>query len=300
MAHVLQGVYAPLPQSLSDSDSDKEINMEPVCGNNYNGKPSDSRKINSFSYLQNGHQMVFNEIVEDMHQAKLLEDIEFQGKCNLVKGPYKGSILNIALMYKGSFNNHMDQKNGIALLKDNNGLKAVESLTGETLWYAHSAQGKSIPELDMPIKLKDMNNDDVEEMLSVYEKHSLLLISGKDGKALQNIKLSTPCVWLEKLERVEDFIRYLCSADKLVYKISLDNLEAVYRSDQEIIAKPFPLKDEFGIFEAGADAEDSFCACGCSGLLADELEYSAFGGTYTFLFCLMPLFASSSSLNNFS
>ncbi|CAH1985788.1 unnamed protein product [Acanthoscelides obtectus] len=337
MAHVLQGVYAPLPQSLSDSDSDKEISMEPVCGN-YNGKHSDSRKTNSFSYLQNGHQMVFSEIVEDMHQAKLvnpkmsagckfafafsiilcflpvviflwvlpcsesntcpvkisnweiqLENIEFQGKCNLVDGPYKGSILNIALMYKGSFNSHMDQKNGIALLKgrdgstiwnyrqkmnpsglncsiidvsgngihdclviDENGLKAIESLTGETLWYAHSAQEKSIPKLDMPVKLKDMDDDNIDELLAIYEKHSLLLISGKDGKALQNIKVLTPCFSIEELHRVGEFIRYLCNAENEgYYEISLDNIEAMYKKNQEIIPKVLVFKNESGVFQTG-------------------------------------------------
>jgi len=37
MAHSMQGIYSPLPQSLSDSDSEKEISMEPIC-TSYNSK----------------------------------------------------------------------------------------------------------------------------------------------------------------------------------------------------------------------------------------------------------------------
>ncbi|XP_019872265.2 uncharacterized protein LOC109600546 [Aethina tumida] len=53
MANSLQGVYSPLPQNLSDSDSEKEISMEPVCGNYGNSGLSNNFSRNS--YRQNGH-----------------------------------------------------------------------------------------------------------------------------------------------------------------------------------------------------------------------------------------------------
>lgn len=57
MAHSMQGIYSPLPQSLSDSDSEKELSMEPIC-TSYN-----SKNTNNFedTYRQNGHSIRLDE-----------------------------------------------------------------------------------------------------------------------------------------------------------------------------------------------------------------------------------------------
>ncbi|ENN75822.1 hypothetical protein YQE_07630, partial [Dendroctonus ponderosae] len=57
MAHSMQGIYSPLPQSLSDSDSEKEISMDPIC-TSYNSKNTNKSEN---SYRQNGNRIGLDE-----------------------------------------------------------------------------------------------------------------------------------------------------------------------------------------------------------------------------------------------
>lgn len=312
MTHSLQGVYAPLPQSLSDSDSEKEVSMEPVCPNN----SSKNANSNHFSCRQNGHFMGFHNISDDINKVKMINarmstlrktaftfsillcflpiiiflwflpcsesntcpvrisnweseqrNIELQGNINLVHGAFKNH-LNLALMYKGSLNTSKVLKNGIisfvgksgavawdfqqesypiqmncsiidvnddgyddCLVIDEKGLKAIETISGQAVWHAHSAQERFIPELDMPIKLKDLNNDNVPELLVIYKKESFLLISGRDGIALLNIKIPSMCISIGNLTGCSEYITYFCSASQSsdFFQIPASSIEAKFK-----------------------------------------------------------------------
>ncbi|KAJ8949316.1 hypothetical protein NQ318_006741, partial [Aromia moschata] len=157
------------------------------------------------------------------------ENIELQGKISLVHGAVHNS-LNIVLMYRGSFNTPKNLKNGIVsflgsngavawdfkqdsqpnemdcslidingngytdcLVTDERGLKAIETISGEAVRHAHSADEKSIPELDMPVKLTDFNDDGVSELLSVYKQKYFLLISGNKKLRVENFNNCPHC-----------------------------------------------------------------------------------------------------------
>lgn len=318
MAHSLQGVYSPLPQSLSDSDSEKEISMEPICTNYVNNGLKHTKLENSSG--QNGH-LGFNSINDDMLKIKRVnpkmstvrktafvfsillcflpiviflwilpcsdsntcpisisnweyqqDNIELQGKINLVHGAFQNS-LNLAMMYKGSFNSQKMLKNGVisfmgssgavawdfqqesyptkmncsiidvdgngfndCLVTDEKGLKAIETISGEAVWHANSDQEKSIPQLDMPVKVEDFDKDGVNDLLSIYKKESFLLISGKTGKALSNMKLSHLCTSISNLTLIKSAIRYGCVIDQQpikIFEISFSNLERKYYNSKE-------------------------------------------------------------------
>lgn len=318
MAHSLQGVYSPLPQSLSDSDSEKEICMEPICTNYVNSGIKHTKLENSG---QNGH-LGFNSINDDMLKIKRVnpkmstlrktafvfsillcflpiiiflwilpcsdsntcpisvsnweyqqDNIELQGEINLVHGAFQNS-LNLAMMYKGSFNSQKILKNGIisfmgssgavawdfqqesypvemncsmidvdgngfndCLVIDEKGLKAIETVSGEAVWHANSDQQKSIPQLDMPVKVEDFNKDGVNDLLSIYKKESFLLISGKTGKALSNMKLAHLCTSISNLTLINFAIRYGCMIEQQTIKtfeISFSNLEKKYSSNEQL------------------------------------------------------------------
>lgn len=51
------------------------------------------------------------------------------------------------------------------------GLKVIETVSGQTLWHAHSSEEKNwIRNLGLPVVISDLNNDGVKELLSVYKK----------------------------------------------------------------------------------------------------------------------------------
>ncbi|KAJ8970616.1 hypothetical protein NQ314_001151 [Rhamnusium bicolor] len=283
MAHSLQGVYSPLPQSLSDSDSEKEISMEPICTNYGNGLKSTKadnccRQNGHLSFNMNDEILKIKRVNPKMSTLRktafvfsiLLcflpiviflwvlpcsdsntcparisnweyqqDNIEIVGQINLVHGAFENN-LNVALMYKGSLNTRKILKNGIisflgsngavawdfqqendlidmncsiidvdgngfndCLVVDEKGLKVIETITGEAVWHAHSAQEKSIPDLDMPVKVEDFDGDGTSELLSIYKKKSFLLISGKTGLALSNIEVSPICTTIANLTTVK-------------------------------------------------------------------------------------------------
>lgn len=57
MAHSMQGIYSPLPQSLSDSDSEKEISMDPICTSYHSKNAHNSEN----SLQKNGHRVGLDE-----------------------------------------------------------------------------------------------------------------------------------------------------------------------------------------------------------------------------------------------
>ncbi|KAH1002311.1 hypothetical protein HUJ04_008409 [Dendroctonus ponderosae] len=207
MAHSMQGIYSPLPQSLSDSDSEKEISMDPIC-TSYNSKNTNKSEN---SYRQNGNRIGLDEDTvkikrgaSKMSTARKQEGIELKGPINLASGAYKTNY-NLVIMYKGSINSDKTLKHGIislmgltgnvawdfeqdsvpiemdcsiidanqdghldCLVVDLKGLKAIESVSGQTLWHAHSQEeANRVTSLMHPIAITDLDNDGVVELLCV-------------------------------------------------------------------------------------------------------------------------------------
>lgn len=335
MAHSLQGVYSPLPQSLSDSDSEKEISMEPVCTNYVNSGLRHKKLENPSG--QNGH-LDFHSINDDVLKIKRVnpkmstlrktafvfsillcflpiiiflwilpcsnsntcpisisnweyqqDNIELRGKINLVHGAFQNS-LNLAVMYKGSFNYQKMLKYGVisfmgsngavawefqqkicpielncsiidvdgngfndCLVTDEKGLKAIETVSGETIWHANSDQEKSIPKLDMPVKVDDFDNDGINDLLSIYKKESFLLISGKTGRAFSNMKLAHSCISISNLTLINSAIKYGCVTEQetKIFQISFNDLERKFHNPSEEL-KPKEVADTTQvIYETG-------------------------------------------------
>ncbi|XP_018569532.1 uncharacterized protein LOC108909627 [Anoplophora glabripennis] len=336
MAHSLQGVYSPLPQSLSDSDSEKEISMEPICTNYVNSGLKHTKLEHSSG--QNGH-LDFHSIDDDVLKVKRVnpkmstlrkaafifsillcffpiiiflwilpcsnsntcpvsisnweyqqDNIELRGKINLVHGAFQNS-LNLAMMYKGSFNSQKMLKHGVisfmgsngaiawdfqqgncpidmncsiidvdgngfndCLVTDEKGLKVIETVSGEAVWHANSDQEKSIPKLDMPVKVDDFDNDGTNELLSIYKKKSFLLISGKTGRALSNIKLSRSCTYISNLTLVSSAIRYGCEIEQQpskIFEISFSDLKNKYHNANEQLSPKEVTEATQVIYETG-------------------------------------------------
>nr|XP_023014434.1 uncharacterized protein LOC111504154 isoform X2 [Leptinotarsa decemlineata] len=187
-------------------------------------------------------------------------------------------------MYEGSFNNPRSMKNGImsfagtngavvwdfqqkslpseinctildvngdgyndCLVVDESGLKAIESTIGEVLWHAHTSEQTSIPELDMPIKINDFDKDGVGDLLAVYRKETSLVISGKNGLAIANIRLPSGCSYISNLSSSKNraYIQYNCGRyqnSEIVYEISMVDLRAKFEGSQKQI--PFETVDD--------------------------------------------------------
>ncbi|XP_050301779.1 uncharacterized protein LOC126739978 [Anthonomus grandis grandis] len=209
MAHSMQGIYAPLPQSLSDSESEKEISMEPIC-TSYNSKANFEE-----SYRQNGHSIQLDgDVVKikrgaskmslarkvafvcsiilclspififlwvlpcnELHTCPVKitnweyeqEDIELKGPINVVSGVYKTNY-NLAMLYKGSFNSPKTLKNGII---------SFMGLTGNVAWYFE----QEVEPLQMDCNIIDTNKDGSLECLVVDSK-GLKAIETASGQAL--------------------------------------------------------------------------------------------------------------------
>ncbi|XP_028149286.1 uncharacterized protein LOC114342683 [Diabrotica virgifera virgifera] len=311
MSHSSQGIYVPLPQSISDSDSEKEDRLE---GNSHYITNGVNQTKVSFSQPKNGH--ITKDYGEDIDKFKtfrhklstkrkialaisivfcflpiitflwilpcndfntcslkipnwesLHENLEFLGSVNLVRGVFQKN-LNLALMYKGSFTNTKPFKNGIlsimgttgaiawdfqqesfpiqmncsiidvdnngyndCLVVDSRGLKVVETISGEALWHAHSLEEKSIPEIDMPVKIEDLNKDGVSELLAIYKKSGFLIISGKTGQALKNIQLPSTCSSISLASCNTYSISYRCiqmPGNLVTYEVLLEDIKAKY------------------------------------------------------------------------
>ncbi|CAH1101524.1 unnamed protein product [Psylliodes chrysocephalus] len=333
MSHSSQGVYIPLPQSLSDSDSEKEEKS------NYISNGVNSSKI-KFSQPKNGHTQMheyednigkiknLNRKLSTRRRAALVfsiflcflpivvflwilpcqdtntcslkignwesihENLELMGPINLVRGIFHKNW-NLALIYKGSYSNPKSFKNGVISLLGNNGavawdfqqqsypheincttidvesngyydclvvdsrgLKVIETISGEALWHAHSIEQKSIPELEMPIKIEDFDNDGTNELLAVYKKSDLLIISGKTGQALSNIKLPSICSSIKLLKTGNlNSIKYICSKTegiKATYETSMSDIKSYYlNSGANIKLNVVENEDNSTFYQAG-------------------------------------------------
>ncbi|XP_060534923.1 uncharacterized protein LOC132707196 [Cylas formicarius] len=318
MTNSMQGIYSPLPQSLSDSDSDKEISMEPICDN--------YRKKTAPVYRQNGHSIqIKDDIIKikrgaskmsttrkvafvcsiilcflpiiiflwvlpcsELHTCPVKikdwtyqqEDVELVGEIHLVDGLYKTN-LNLAILYKGSYHSPKLLKHGVlsfigttgavawdfqqetephqmnctvidvdsngnfdCLVVDDKGLKAIETVSGQALWHAHSAEEKkTVRDLSLPVAIPDLNNDGVDELLSVFERKSFLVLSGKTGRALAYIQVPG-CVEISKLF-LNVHLRYLCKNGTL-YEVTIDAIQKFIADSRFKIS---PHKINYGINE---------------------------------------------------
>lgn len=180
--------------------------------------------------------------------------LEFIGKINLIEGNFQEQ--NLAVMYKGSFNDERVLKNGVlafsgrsgsilwnyqqescplkmicnrididqdgfkdCLILDKSGIKAVNTLSGTLIWHFHSVQKSSkMNEINFPIFLNDFNHDGVLDLLLLSKNEILIVISGLTGNALCSIKVSL-CLSIDKLVAINEHIRFRCeySNDTKVY-----------------------------------------------------------------------------------
>ncbi|GJQ70851.1 hypothetical protein Trydic_g773 [Trypoxylus dichotomus] len=94
MANTTQGLYAPLPQSISDSDSEKELQVDNIRAKSVNGvHKSFERSAN-----ENDTCPLHISNWENQH-----EDFEFKGKINVVNSAFANSY-NMVLLFKKSLN----------------------------------------------------------------------------------------------------------------------------------------------------------------------------------------------------
>lgn len=188
--------------------------------------------------------------------------MEFIGKINLIEGMFQDQ--NLALMYKGSFNDPKVLKNGViafsgrsgsvlwnfeqekppanlncnlididkdgfkdCLVLDETGLKAINTLSGKLLWHFHSVQKSSDPGvLDFPVLLNDFNNDGIKDLLLLAKKEIFVVISGQDGNDLCNFKVSL-CLFIENVEAAFENIKFQCifsNKTKIYYQTSFTDI----------------------------------------------------------------------------
>ncbi|XP_056633781.1 uncharacterized protein LOC130443259 [Diorhabda sublineata] len=328
MSHSSQGIYVPLPQSLSDSDSEKEERSEDTSHYLTNGV--NQPKVN-FSQPRNGHISDFkDDSFKNLHHKfstkrkvalvisiifcflpiitflwilpcndfntctlkipnweSIHENIELLGSINLVRGVFQKNW-NLALIYKGSFTDKKAFKNGIlsimgtngaiawdfqqesyplqmncsiidvdnngyndCLVVDNTGLKVVETISGEALWHAHSLEEKSIPELDMPVKIEDLDKDGINELLAVYKKSGFLIISGRTGQALSNIKLPSTCSTINLISSNSFSINYKCiqmPGTLVTYEVSIADIKSKFYNSSAAIKLNIGINEDIETF----------------------------------------------------
>lgn len=186
MANVAQGIYSPLPQNLSDSDSEKELQMDslrPKYSQNgslayNNGCPIavhvDPKKKHGFQGMSTLRKcfFIFSILLcffmififlwilpcnDGTCPVKILswdrkhEDIELKGNINVVAGVFRHSH-NLALLFRGNILSDEDQNGAISILGNSGGVA----------WY--------IPQNKVPDKIKcemDVNGDNVKDCLLI-------------------------------------------------------------------------------------------------------------------------------------
>lgn len=318
IAHSMQGIYSPLPQSQSDSDSEKEITMEPIC-TSYNSKNSNNFEA---SYRPNGKSIHLDDDIvkikrgaskmstarkvafvssiilcflpiiiflwvlpcSELHTCPVKitnweyqqEDIELKGPINLVNGLYKTNY-NLALLYKGSFNSPNTLKNGVisfmgltgtvawefrqevepfaidcktidtdndgtldCLLVDHKGLKAIETISGQALWHAHSEEKSLLMNLELPVAISDLDNDGIVDLLSVFNQDSFLVISGKTGRVLAKIRVPycERIKGISSADKQSETVLYRCtnsSGNEALYEVTFEEIRKNYANPQNII-----------------------------------------------------------------
>lgn len=219
--------------------------------------------------------------------------MEFTGKINVIEGKFQEQ--NLALMYKGSFNDPKMKKNGVlafsgksgillwnyeqescplkmncnmididqdgfkdCLILDETGLKAVNTLSGNLIWHFHSIQKSLYPQgLDFPLLLNDANSDGFTDLLLLAKKEVFLIISGKTGDALCNVKIP-PCLLIEDVETVNEYVKFRCiysNDTKIYYQTSFTDINMNCRHlDKNIPLQPIVQKnytEEDNIYQSG-------------------------------------------------
>ncbi|KAL3284091.1 hypothetical protein HHI36_018259 [Cryptolaemus montrouzieri] len=310
----ISGLYSPLPQSISDSDSERELHMDSLCSSNHQSNGDQDMK--SKMYRLNGP---YSKHLQELPQAKMIkpkmssirkmvfvfsiiicflpivvflwilpceidtcpvkisnwetqqEGVEMKGMINLFFERFKKHF-NLAVQYKGDLNSQEILKHGVisfqgnnggvnwyfrqsviperldcsridvdldgipdCLLLDERGLKAVEVVSGQTIWHVHSHEEKTIIDnLQFPIVLKDLNGDGVDELLSVYQRKYIMIICGRTGKALSSIMVEQ-CNEVENLQHLNEYITFHCTNETdLYFKVKLSEITEKY-ADASVI-----------------------------------------------------------------
>lgn len=304
----ISGIYSPLPQSISDSDSEKELHMDSICSTNsvpnienskifyhnditkhLSGIPKTRCTRSKMSSLRKTAFIIsiiccFLPIpiflwvlpcdvetcpIKVTNWESQQDGVEMKGRINLIYDKFKKNY-NLAMEYKGNINSSELLKNGVlsyyghsggvswyfrqdsipemldcslidvnkngildCLLLDMSGLKAVEALTGEIIWHAHSHEEKMvINKLQFPIKIPDFNGDDVEDLLCVYQKKFLLIICGKTGRALSE-NIIKECDNVKNLNLNDNNVSFSCKNNSnIIYlKVNINKLKKQFKNN---------------------------------------------------------------------
>ncbi|XP_066156865.1 uncharacterized protein [Euwallacea fornicatus] len=329
MAHSMQGIYSPLPQSLSDSDSEKEISMEPIC-TSYNSKSLNNYE-DSFS-RQNGHSLGLDDDIVKIKGASkmsLSRIIAFVASIILCLLPIiiflwvlpcselhtcPVKISNWEHVQEGNVAWDFEQdveplgincgvldtnKDGLldCLVVDQKGLKAIETVSGQALWHAHSAEERNIlRDLSLPVVIADLNNDGVRELLSVFKKSSFLILSGRTGKALTNIP-AVHCgqiTALYKTVKSGNFVTYKCINATDTYYVSFTELEKTFKNAKyQMTVEPRTEHNNSDTFYAGSRklvvSNGSNCPkCHCKLTLYDQSDQVLKYWSHNYAFVMQP------------
>lgn len=123
------------------------------------------------------------------------------------------------------------------LLLDEQGLKAIETISGEVIWHVHSHDVRQIVQfLSFPVKLPDYNNDKINELLSIHRGRSLILICGKTGSALSSINIEF-CQEINNLSSKNNNIIFSCSKDgeSTMMKVSFDKIWSKFKNASFVV-----------------------------------------------------------------
>ncbi|XP_044746777.1 uncharacterized protein LOC123308251 [Coccinella septempunctata] len=200
------------------------------------------------------------------------EDVEMKGKINLFFERFKKHF-NLAVQYKGDSNSQEILKHGVisllgnngevnwyfrqptipqnldcslidvdsdgirdCLLLDEKGLKAVEVVSGQTVWHVHSHEERTLVEnLQFPAVLKDFNHDGVDELMSIYQQKYFMIICGRTGKALCNI-IVNECNQVEELQTTGDYVGFHCVNDTVTYlQIQISEIKRKYFNSSHML-----------------------------------------------------------------
>lgn len=128
-------------------------------------------------------------------------------------------------------------------------LAALDSVSGTYYWHLHK-QGKvvsNIAAIDFPIIIKDMNDDNVHELLAVATVYpnanhkSIIMISGATGNIMTEPKLIDDCLSVKLLSEI-DTVNYICknSSTEAVRHISTEDLQNMLKKNQPVNHAPHP------------------------------------------------------------
>lgn len=287
-----QGLYSPIPQSFSDSDSEKDI-IAPRFTNSANHqikhikhdtvsgykvpkstpptRITESKKLNKKMSPLRTFLFVFSISICFLTIAIFLwvlpcsekstcsikvsnwesqhENLELIGKINVI-GNMEDNVYNLAIAFQHSLTS-IDTQNGVISVLGTNGgdswivrqnekptelncdlvdvnldiindclllgplgLEAIDAITGEIVWHAHShPQGEIVLDLSMPIVIHDINKDGFNDLLTTSNSRvsKFLLISGQTGIVIGQTQPLTQCTKTVIMEFDVNNVTYACS-----------------------------------------------------------------------------------------